>query len=107
VLTTLIARGLFPRSARPGALWVAAASFFAYGVLRLDNHMQYSKRFKHAYIDRFGGDVDDAQTWILAGLSGGGALAIGQILRGLFCVSRSTEDPNHSGLPVSPSPQKI
>jgi hypothetical protein len=92
VLTTLIARGLLPRSARPpGVLWLAAASFFAYGVLRLDNHMHYSKRFKHTYIDRFGGDVDDAQTWILAGLSGGGALALGQVLRRLFRVSGLAE----------------
>jgi hypothetical protein len=107
VLTTLIARGLLPRSARPGALWVAAASFFAYGVLRLDNHMHYSKRFKHAYIDRFGGDVDDAQTWILAGLSGGAALAVAQMLRRLFQVSRSTEKLDDRGCAASPGLQKI
>jgi hypothetical protein len=108
VLTTLIARGLLPRSARPpGALWVVAASFFAYGILRLDNHMHYSKRFKHTYMDRFGGDVDDAQTWILAGLSGGAALAFGQVLRRLIRVSGSTENPKDSGFAASPGvPQR-
>ncbi|HYP45839.1 MAG TPA: hypothetical protein VEQ66_11670 [Propionibacteriaceae bacterium] len=38
-----------------------------------------SKKFKHTYLDWLGGDVDDAQTWMLSALGGGGTLVLGQL----------------------------
>lgn len=80
--TTLLARALLPATWRPsGALWVPVASSGAYLALRLGAHTGWSKRFKHTVLDWFGGDVDDAQTWMLGTLSGGGILVLAQLTR--------------------------
>lgn len=77
LLGTLLARQLLPPSWRPaGPVWVVLASLGAYVVLRLDSRVGWSKRFKHAVMDWFGGDVDDAQTWAVAALAGGGVLVL-------------------------------
>lgn len=79
---TVVARSLLPRTWRPERLsWVALASPGTYLVLRLGAHTGWSKRFKHTVLDWFGGDVDDAQTWMLGILSSGGILAVVQITR--------------------------
>jgi hypothetical protein len=81
-LGTLLVRALLPRRLRDGDLRsLAAASTGAYVVLRLGAHTGWSKRFKHSVLDWFGGDVDDAQTWLLAALSGGGILVALRALR--------------------------
>lgn len=82
VLGTLLARALLPRSWRPsGGGWLLVGSAGAYAALRLGSYTGLSKRFKHTYLDWFGGDVDDAQTWMLAGLGGGGVLVLAQSIR--------------------------
>jgi hypothetical protein len=83
VLCTLLARALLPRAARPsGWLPVLVASIGAYIALRLGSYTGISKRFKHTYLDWFSGDVDDAQTWMLAAIGGGSVLVVlGQLRR--------------------------
>ena len=77
LLGSVLAWGLLPEQWRPGgAPWVLLATAVAYAVLRVAAYTGWSKRFKHEVLDRFGGDVDDAQTWLLAGLSGAAALAV-------------------------------
>ena len=75
VLTGLAARALVPSSTVPaGPGPVIAAGLGAYVVLRLGAASGLSKRLKHEVLDRFGGDVDDAQTWLLGTLGGVGTL---------------------------------
>lgn len=75
VLCTLFARTLLPRSMRPsGRLPVVIASGGAYLALRTGSRSGLSKRFKHAYLDPLGGEIDDAQTWLVAALGGTGTL---------------------------------
>ncbi|MEY2521481.1 MAG: hypothetical protein QOJ66_46 [Ilumatobacteraceae bacterium] len=82
VTTTLAARAMLPRSWRPsGALPIIVASAGAYVALRVGSHTGRSKQFKHAVLDGLGGDVDDAQTWILGALGGGGVLVALRLLR--------------------------
>ena len=83
VLSTLWVRALLPRAARPsGWLPVLVASIGAYVSLRLGDYTGVSKRFKHTYLDWFSGDVDDAQTWMLAAIGGGSVLVVlGQLRR--------------------------
>lgn len=82
ISTTVLARALLPEAWRPpGVLWVPVASNGAYVALRLGAHTGWSKRFKHSVLDWFGGDVDDAQTWLLGALSGGGILVLAQLVR--------------------------
>jgi hypothetical protein len=82
VVTTLLARRLLPRSWRPaGAVPVVIGSAGAYVTLRLGAHTGWSKRFKHTVLDAFGGDVDDAQTWMLGTFAGGGLLVLVQLIR--------------------------
>jgi hypothetical protein len=77
VLSGLAARALMPRSTPPaGPFSVLAASAGAYVVLRLGSASGWSKRLKHEWLDRFGGDVDDAQTWLLGTLAGVGTLVL-------------------------------
>lgn len=95
--TTLLARAVLPTSRRPSnVLWVPVASGGAYIALRLGDHTGWSKRFKHTVLDWFGGDVDDAQTWMLGTLSGGGVLVLAQLTRrglaGRFTVPFSQQD---------------
>jgi hypothetical protein len=71
LLSSLVARALLPASWRPASLaWLVPAALVSYAVMRVDAKVYWSKRFKHAVIDRLGGDVDDAQTWVVAGLAG-------------------------------------
>jgi len=87
VIATLLARALLPESWRPpGLIWVVVASVSAYVVLRLGAYTGWSKRFKHTILDWFGGDVDDAQTWMLGILSGGAVLVLVQLIRRAFAV---------------------
>lgn len=82
VLGTFLARALMPRSWRPtGSGWLIVGSAGAYAALRLGSYSGLSKRFKHTFLDWFGGDVDDAQTWMLAGLGGGSTLVLGQLVQ--------------------------
>lgn len=83
VICTLLVRALLPRAARPsGWLPVLVASVGAYMALRLGSYTGMSKRFKHTYLDWFSGDVDDAQTWMLAAIGGGSVLVVlGQLRR--------------------------
>jgi hypothetical protein len=61
---------------------VLVASIGAYIALRLGSYTGMSKRFKHTYLDWFSGDVDDAQTWMLAAIGGGSVLVVlGQLRR--------------------------
>jgi hypothetical protein len=85
VLSTLVARALLPQSARPaGWLPILIASGGAYLALRVGSYSGLSKQFKHRYLDWFAGEVDDAQTWMVAALGGAGTLvALGQIRRAL------------------------
>jgi hypothetical protein len=77
VLSGLAARALVPRTEPPaGPGSVLAASTGAYVVLRLGSASGWSKRLKHEWLDRFGGDVDDAQTWLLGTLAGVGTLVL-------------------------------
>ena len=83
LLSSLLAFVLLPDAARPdGVAWVLPAAVLTYLVLRLDAHLGLSKRVKHAVIDPFGGDVDDAQTWFVAALVGGGVLLLIGLLQG-------------------------
>lgn len=66
LVSALVAWRLLPASVRPAPAWTLAAGLSAYAVLRLDAYAQLGKRVKHAWVDRLGGDVDDAQTWALA-----------------------------------------
>lgn len=71
VLTGLAARALLPASTPSGGAGsLLAASAGAYVVLRLGAASGWSKRIKHDWLDRFGGDVDDAQTWLLGTFGG-------------------------------------
>lgn len=90
VICALVARSLLPSAWRPARLiWVALVSPGTYIVLRLGSHTGVSKRFKHTVLDWFGGDVDDAQTWMLAILSGAGILvAVRTVGRGLARLRR-------------------
>jgi hypothetical protein len=83
VLSTLWVRALLPRAARPTG-WppVLVASIGAYLALRVGSYTGLSKHFKHTYLDWFSGDVDDAQTWMLAAVGGGSVLVVlGQLRR--------------------------
>jgi hypothetical protein len=76
-LSALVARALLPERWRPdGAGWLLLSVLVAYVALRLGAHTGWSKRFKHSVLDWFGGDVDDAQTWLLAGLAAAGVLVL-------------------------------
>lgn len=92
LLTGVAARALLPRSfphPGPGSVLVAGAG--SYVVLRLGAASGVSKRIKHEWLDRFGGDVDDAQTWILGTLGGLGTLvALNQV--GRLVGYRATSD---------------
>lgn len=80
VMGTLLARAVLPPSAQPsGPGWVVVGSAGAYVTLRLGSVSGLSKKFKHTYLDWLGGDVDDAQTWMLSALGGGGTLVLGQL----------------------------
>jgi hypothetical protein len=59
---------------------VLPASGGTYIILRWAKYRGYSKTFKHTILDRFGGDVDDAQTWMLGTLGGGGVLLLGRLV---------------------------
>jgi hypothetical protein len=75
VAATLLSRALLPDRWRPdGLAWVVPAALVAYASHRLLSFRGWAKGFKHTVLDWFGGDVDDAQTWLFAGLSGGAAL---------------------------------
>lgn len=77
LLSSLTAWALLPQEWRPvGYGWVLLAGACAYVVLRIGAFTGWSKRFKHGVLDWFGGDVDDAQTWLLAGLTGAGVLLL-------------------------------
>jgi hypothetical protein len=91
VIATFVARAMLPRSSRPSRLVdVALASAGAYATVRLGSHSGWSKRFKHRVLDWFGGDVDDAQTWILGVAGGGGCLVVIRVVRdGIARLSRS------------------
>lgn len=81
VTTTLAARAMLPRSWRPsGALPIVVASAGAYVVLRVGSHTGRTKQFKHTVLDGLGGDVDDAQTWMLGVLAGGCVLVAARLL---------------------------
>lgn len=81
VLGTLLAWAVLPPTWRPGAGWMLPAAAAAYAALRLDAYAQVGKRVKHAVLDPLGGDVDDAQTWLVAALAGGGLLVLVQVVR--------------------------
>lgn len=82
VLCGLAARAMLPRSTPPtGAGSVLVASAGGYLVLRLGAASGWSKRLKHEWLDRFGGDVDDAQTWLLGTLGGLGTLLLLRVAR--------------------------
>lgn len=85
VLSSLLAWTMLPPSWRPAGLqWVLLAGLCAYVVLRIGAYSGWSKRFKHTVLDRLGGDVDDAQTWLLGGLTGAVVLVlVGLAQRGL------------------------
>lgn len=77
VATTVLARRVLPASARPESrISILPASLLAYLVLHIGSHTGRTKQFKHEVLDRFGGDVDDAQTWLLGAVSGGAALFV-------------------------------
>jgi hypothetical protein len=76
VVTTFVGRALLPPTSRPSATWVLPASGATYAIIRVAKHSGYSKAFKHSILDRFGGDVDDAQTWLLGTLGGGASLYV-------------------------------
>jgi glycosyltransferase involved in cell wall biosynthesis len=77
LLGSLLAYALLPDAWRPDSpAWALPAAAGAYVVLRLDAYKGWGKRFKHELMDRFGGDVDDAQTWVVAALAGGGVLVV-------------------------------
>lgn len=76
LLSSLLAWALLPAQWRPGYGWVVLAALCAYVVLRVAAFTGWSKWFKHGVLDWFGGDVDDAQTWLLAGLTGAGVLVL-------------------------------
>ena len=84
-ITTLMAWSLLPHRLRPSdRLSLLAASAGSYAVLRLGAHTGWSKRFKHEALDRLGGDVDDAQTWLLGAIGGGASLVLIQFGRALL-----------------------
>lgn len=60
-----LGRALLPPRWRPGtSLSLVAAVPGTYAVLRLADESGAAKRFKHTLLDRIGGNVDDAQTWL-------------------------------------------
>jgi hypothetical protein len=82
VTSTLVGRALLPRCWRPSGIFpLAVASAGAYVAVRLGSVSGVSKYFKHTYLDWFGGDVDDAQTWMLGMLGGGSVLVAWQKVR--------------------------
>jgi hypothetical protein len=82
VTTSLLACRALPPSWRPeGLVPLVLGSTGAYAAVRLGSHSGWSKRFKHGVLDWFGGDVDDAQTWMLAALASGGVLVLTQLCR--------------------------
>ena len=83
VVHALLVRALLPAPRDPRAgcrcWWPASALMLHSG---LAHYTGISKRFKHTYLDWFSGDVDDAQTWMLAALGGGSVLVVlGQLRR--------------------------
>lgn len=76
LLSALVVHALLPAGWRPGLGWVLLAVPVTYVVHRLGSHTGLSKRFKHSLLDELGGDVDDAQTWLIAGLTAGGVLLV-------------------------------
>jgi hypothetical protein len=60
---------------------VVLGSTGAYVAVRLGAHTGWSKRFKHEVLDRVGGDVDDAQTWMLATFASGTLLVLARLVR--------------------------
>ena len=75
VTTTLVGRALLPPARRPDGLVPAVvASAASYLVLRTGVRSGVTKAFKHTVMDRIGGDVDDAHTWILGTIAGGASL---------------------------------
>jgi hypothetical protein len=60
---------------------VVLGSAGAYIAVRLGAHTGWSKRFKHEVLDRVGGDVDDAQTWMLATFASGTVLVLARLVR--------------------------
>jgi hypothetical protein len=81
VISSLAARAMLPRTPPAGAGSLLAATVGAYAVIRLGSASGLSKRFKHHWMDRFGGDVDDAQTWLLGTLGGIGTLVVLRAVR--------------------------
>jgi hypothetical protein len=81
LLGSSLAHALLPEGWRPSAAWLPLAAVGAYCVLRLDAYLGLGKRFKHSVMDRFGGDVDDAQTWAVATLAGGAVLVVVALLQ--------------------------
>jgi hypothetical protein len=68
----------------------------AYVAVRLGAHTGWSKRFKHEVLDWFGGDVDDAQTWMLATFASGTVLVLARLV--LRNGGRTAPRPSvHSG----------
>jgi hypothetical protein len=60
-----LGRALLPPRWRPGTLVsLTAAVPGTYAVLRMADESGAAKRFKHTLLDRIGGNVDDAQTWL-------------------------------------------
>lgn len=91
VLSGLAARALLPQTAPPsGPGSVLAASVGAYVMLRLGSASGWSKRLKHEWLDRLGGDVDDAQTWLLGTLAGAATLVL------LRAAGRQVQRPTSS-----------
>lgn len=77
LLTSLVAYALLPEGWRPAsAVWLLPAAVVAYAVSKVDGRLYLSKRFKHAYIDRLGGEVDDAQFWFVAGFAAAAFLVV-------------------------------
>lgn len=82
LLGTLLARAVLPSSwTPPGLLWLVPAALVAYVAMVLGAYTGWSKAFKHTVLDWFDGYVDDAQTWMLAALAGGGFLVVVQLVR--------------------------
>ena len=76
-LTGLAAWSMLPRGTAPdGPAAVVAAGVGAYVVVRLGFATGVSKHLKHEWLDRFEGDVDDAQTWLLGTLGGAATLVV-------------------------------
>ncbi len=83
VTTTVVGRSLLPAERRrSGTGPTLVASSLSYVVLRAGVRSGWTKHFKHTVMDRLGGDVDDAHTWILATFTGCvSLLALDAVLR--------------------------